>query len=100
MLSLPFLMATGVRCPSSLYLFGSPYRKHNGPNISFLLLGSSVAKYAGQHVAERLASDSAYGEGDYKEAMKRAFLGTDEDLRAGGPPHSFHSSLSNQSYRS
>jgi protein phosphatase 2C family protein 2/3 len=45
--------------------------------------GSSVAKYAGQHVAERLATDPAYSEGDYKAALKRAFLGTDEDLRAG-----------------
>jgi len=45
--------------------------------------GSSIAKYAGHHVAERLASDPAYREGDYRAALKKAFLGTDEDLRAG-----------------
>jgi hypothetical protein len=98
MLSLPFLMAMVVRYLSSLHHFGSPYHHI----YSFLLLGSSVAKYAGQHVAERLASDSAYLDGDYKTAMKRAFLGTDEDLRAGEPPRSipFHPSLANRIYRS
>ncbi|KAG8830333.1 Protein phosphatase 2C 2 [Serendipita sp. 400] len=45
--------------------------------------GSTVAKYAGDHVAQRLASEPSYAEGDYKAALKRAFLGTDEDLRAG-----------------
>ena len=50
-----------------------------------ILKGSSVAKYAGQHVAERLASEPTYAEGDYPAALKRAFLGTDEDLRAGKP---------------
>lgn len=50
--------------------------------------GSSVAKYAGQHVAERLASEPAYEEKDYATALKRAFLGTDEDLRA--DPAFFH----------
>ncbi|KAG9052319.1 Protein phosphatase 2C 2 [Serendipita sp. 407] len=44
--------------------------------------GSTVAKYAGDHVAQRLASEPSYAEGDYKAALKRAFLGTDEDLRA------------------
>ncbi|CAG7852167.1 Protein phosphatase 2C homolog 2 Short=PP2C-2 [Serendipita indica DSM 11827] len=44
--------------------------------------GSTVAKYAGQHVAERLAQESAYIEGDYATALKKAFLGTDDDLRA------------------
>ncbi len=42
-----------------------------------------MAKYAGQHVAERLAQESAYLEGDYPTALKKAFLGTDDDLRAG-----------------
>jgi hypothetical protein len=93
-------MAMGVRCPSSSHHSRSPYRKHNRPHISILLLGSSVAKYAGKHVAERLALEEAYSRGDYERAMRRAFLGTDEDLRAGGPPHSFHHSLANRSYRS
>lgn len=42
-----------------------------------------MAKYAGSHVAERLAQEEAYKSGDYATAMKRAFLGTDDDLRAG-----------------
>jgi protein phosphatase 2C family protein 2/3 len=90
--------------PSSANAFFAVFDGHGGTlsvliasfrqcisSYSFLLSGSSVAKYAGQHVAERLASDSAYIDGDYKTAMKRAFLGTDEDLRAGGPPHSISS---------
>ncbi|KAG8714274.1 Protein phosphatase 2C 2, partial [Ceratobasidium sp. 394] len=43
--------------------------------------GSTVAKYAGKHVHERLKSDAEYQK-DYKAALKRAFLGTDDDLRA------------------
>jgi hypothetical protein len=47
------------------------------------IIGSTVAKYAGSHVHERLKSDSGYQSKDYKAALKRAFLGTDDDLRAG-----------------
>ncbi|KAG9097557.1 Protein phosphatase 2C 2 [Ceratobasidium sp. UAMH 11750] len=49
--------------------------------------GSTVAKYAGKHVHERLKSDAEYQK-DYKAALKRAFLGTDDDLRA--DPAFFH----------
>ncbi|KAF8672122.1 PP2C protein [Rhizoctonia solani] len=50
--------------------------------------GSTVAKYAGSHVHERLKSDAGYQSKDYKGALKRAFLGTDDDLRA--DPAFFH----------
>ena len=50
--------------------------------------GSTVAKFAGKHVHERLKSDAGYQSKDYKTALKRAFLGTDDDLRA--DPAFFH----------
>ena len=45
--------------------------------------GSSVARFAGQNVHRRLVQEESYGQQDYKEAMRRAFLGTDEDMLAG-----------------
>jgi protein phosphatase 2C family protein 2/3 len=48
--------------------------------------GSTVAKFAGKHVHKRLLAEEAYREKRYDEAMKRAFLGTDEDLLA-DPAH-------------
>jgi protein phosphatase 2C family protein 2/3 len=42
-----------------------------------------VAKFAGQNVHRRLVTEETYHEKQYEAAMKRAFLGTDEDLRAG-----------------
>lgn len=48
--------------------------------------GGSVAKFAGNHVHKRLISEQAYREKRYGEALKRAFLGTDEDLLA-NPAH-------------
>ncbi|TDL22208.1 PP2C-domain-containing protein [Rickenella mellea] len=44
--------------------------------------GGSVAKYAGEHVHKRLVSEEAYQQGDWQTALKKAFLGTDEDIRA------------------
>ncbi|KAG8994058.1 Protein phosphatase 2C 2 [Tulasnella sp. JGI-2019a] len=44
--------------------------------------GVSAAKFAGTNVHKRLISEEAYAKKDYKAALKRAFLGTDEDLRA------------------
>jgi len=41
-----------------------------------------VAKYAGEHVHKRLVADEAYQRKDYSRALKNAFLGTDEDMRA------------------
>jgi hypothetical protein len=45
--------------------------------------GGTVAKFAGQNVHRRLVKEEAYRRQDWHEAMKRAFLGTDEDLLAG-----------------
>jgi hypothetical protein len=43
-----------------------------------------VAKFSGINVHKRLVTEEAYREKRYKEALKRAFLGTDEDFLAGG----------------
>ena len=48
--------------------------------------GSTVAKFAGKNVHKRLVTDEAYREKRYDEALKKAFLGTDEDL-LGDPAH-------------
>jgi len=44
--------------------------------------GGSVARFAGQNVHKRLVKEDAYQREDYEEAMRRSFLGTDEDLLA------------------
>lgn len=44
--------------------------------------GSNVAKFAGLNVHKRLVTEEAYKNDDYEEALKKAFLGTDEDLLA------------------
>lgn len=46
-------------------------------------LGSNVAKFAGLNVHKRLVTEEAYKSEDYEVALKKAFLGTDEDLLAG-----------------
>ncbi|KDR82785.1 hypothetical protein GALMADRAFT_34079, partial [Galerina marginata CBS 339.88] len=48
--------------------------------------GSTVARFAGQNVHKRLTSEESYREKNYETALKRAFLGTDEDLLA-NPAH-------------
>lgn len=45
--------------------------------------GGSVARFAGQNVHKRLVKEDSYQRQDYEEAMRRSFLGTDEDLLAG-----------------
>jgi hypothetical protein len=45
--------------------------------------GGSVARFAGQNVHRRLVHEESYQQQDYKDAMRRAFLGTDEDMLAG-----------------
>lgn len=50
--------------------------------------GSSVAKFSGENVHKRLSNDPAYHEKQYELALKRAFLGTDDDIRA--DPSFFH----------
>ncbi|KAH8998591.1 PP2C-domain-containing protein [Lactarius akahatsu] len=44
--------------------------------------GGSVARFAGQNVHRRLVKEDAYQRQNYEEAMRRAFLGTDEDMLA------------------
>lgn len=44
--------------------------------------GSSVARFAGQNVHKRLVTEESYKQGNYEQALKRAFLGTDEDILA------------------
>jgi serine/threonine protein phosphatase PrpC len=73
--------------------FFAVYDGHGGENISSMLfilpsrlltfsLGSTVAKYAGQNVHKRLVLEETYKEKDYEVAMKKAFMGIDEDLQA------------------
>ncbi|KDQ62417.1 hypothetical protein JAAARDRAFT_30322 [Jaapia argillacea MUCL 33604] len=44
--------------------------------------GGTVSKYAGQHVHRRLKSEESYQEKSYETALKKAFLGIDEDMLA------------------
>ncbi|KAL0578633.1 Protein phosphatase 2C 2 [Marasmius crinis-equi] len=48
--------------------------------------GGTVAKFAGQNVHKRLSTEETYRAKDYETALKKAFLGTDEDLLA-NPAH-------------
>ena len=41
-----------------------------------------MARFAGQNVHRRLVTEETYKEGDWEIALKKAFLGTDEDLLA------------------
>ena len=43
-------------------------------------IGASVAKYAGTNVFKRLAGEQGYKDGNYQDGLKKAFLGTDEDI--------------------
>ncbi|KAM6503638.1 Protein phosphatase 2C (PP2C)-like domain containing protein [Amanita muscaria] len=43
-----------------------------------------VSKYAGENLHKRLLSEDEYHERNYDTALKKAFLGTDEDLLATG----------------
>jgi hypothetical protein len=73
MLSLLSTMVTAVsgsRCSAYVHPHSQP-------------LGGNVAKFAGKNVHKRLLAEEAYREKRYDEALKRAFLGTDEDLLAG-----------------
>ncbi|KAF4577146.1 Protein phosphatase 2C 2 [Pleurotus pulmonarius] len=48
--------------------------------------GSTVARFAGQNVHKRLLSEETYQQRQYETALKKAFLGTDEDILA-NPAH-------------
>ena len=41
-----------------------------------------MAKFAGLNVHKRLVTEEAYKNDDYELALKKAFLGTDEDILA------------------
>jgi protein phosphatase 2C family protein 2/3 len=62
---------------------------------SFLFPGATVARFAGQHVHKRLVAEESYKAGNYPEALKKAFLGTDEDLLASAYPLPLRFPLSN-----
>lgn len=47
------------------------------------LSGGSTARFAGVNVHKRLVQEEAYKESKYDQALKKAFLGTDEDMLAG-----------------
>ena len=55
-------------------------------NSLYAQIGASVAKYAGNNVFKRLAGEQNYKDGNYQEALKKAFLGTDEDILKSGVP--------------
>lgn len=61
------------------------------PVLILSIAGGTVAKFAGQNVHQRLVKEESYREQGYEEAMKRAFLGTDEDILAGGLHTYLHS---------
>lgn len=46
------------------------------------MTGSTVAKYTGQTLHNRLAAIPEYAKGEYEVALTKAFLKTDDDLRA------------------
>lgn len=69
--SLLYTMATVVRT-TLFYLY----------QFSKFIQGDTTAKFASKNVHKRLITEKAYSEKRYEEALKRAFLGTDEDLRA------------------
>jgi len=48
--------------------------------------GSTMAKFASQNVQKRLVTEETYKDDDYEAALKKAFLGTDEDFLA-DPAH-------------
>jgi protein phosphatase 2C family protein 2/3 len=50
--------------------------------ITFIKTGSTVARFAGSTLAARLASTPSFKARDFPTALSRAFLATDEDLRA------------------
>ena len=51
-------------------------------SFPFCGVGGAMSKFAGTNVHKRLVSEEAYHDKRYEEALKSAFLGTDEDWRA------------------
>jgi hypothetical protein len=71
--------------PSLLYTMATVVRATHPfvCQISDFIQGDTIAKFASKNVHKRLVTAEAYSEKRYEEALKRAFLGTDEDLLAG-----------------
>lgn len=63
-------------CSSALHVV------HRTDRLLLVPLGSTVARFAGDTVHSRLAANDAFKNRDFEAALKRAFLETDEDLRA------------------
>lgn len=72
--------------------FFAVYNGHGGAFPTWSLLdalnfssrdtGDSVAKFASINIHKRLVAEDAYREKRYEEALKMAFLGTDQDFLA------------------
>ena len=69
-----------------------PHMSHINPP------GSSVAKFAGLNVHKRLVTEEDYKNDEYEAALKKAFLGTDEDILASQFAHLFVIILPNWMY--
>lgn len=81
----------GVRTKRRINLVEKKRSRRCPPSLSPILTlspplprpaGSTVAKFAGDTVHHRLAANEAFKKRDWEAAMKRAYLETDEDLRA------------------
>ena len=48
--------------------------------------GSSIAQYCGRSMHDTLVSEEKFKRGEYAEALERAFLDVDEDLKKGKLP--------------
>jgi protein phosphatase 2C family protein 2/3 len=46
-------------------------------------VGESAAKYCGQRLHGRLTNEESYKKGDYAQAIRSAYLGTDVDIKSG-----------------
>ena len=46
-------------------------------------IGPGMAKFASINVHKRLVTEETYKNDDYEAALKKAFLGTDEDFLSG-----------------
>jgi hypothetical protein len=83
----PWMKEWRTQTPSLLFTMGMVVRfirfSVHHPMFLICLVGAAMAKFAGINVHKRLVNEKAYHEKQYKEALKRAFLGTDEDFLVG-----------------